>query len=92
MMDIVERLTLAIDNPQEAFPPNDWLPKVEQLFRDAKAEIERLRLAKLPNWAQAALTSSTAKITVTGKTISDQEMRDWLATIHEPIEKGDLTS
>lgn len=32
------------------------------------------------------LTSETAKITVTGKTLSDEEMRDWLATIPEPIE------
>lgn len=84
-MDIVERLTLAIDHPQEAFPPNDWVPKVEELFRDAKAEIERLRLGKLPNWAQAALTSSSAKVTVTSG-LSDEAWAGWLATIPEPIE------
>ena len=34
----------------------------------------------------AAMASDTAKITVTGKHLSDQEMRDWLATIPDPIE------
>lgn len=33
-----------------------------------------------------ALTADTAKITIVGKHLSDQELRDWLATIPEPIE------
>lgn len=37
-------------------------------MQDAITEIERLRLAKLPAWAQAALSSSTAKITIVGNT------------------------
>lgn len=37
-------------------------------MQDAIREIERLHMAKLPAWAQAALTSSTAKITIVGNT------------------------
>ncbi len=90
--DIVERLTDAIERPQETFPPNDWAFKAEQLFRDAKREIERLRLAKLPNWAQAALTPESANITIVGNTpttggnLTAQQHSDWLATIPDPIE------
>lgn len=37
-------------------------------MQDAIREIERLRLAKLPDWAQAALTSSSADISMVGNT------------------------
>jgi hypothetical protein len=83
MMDIVERIRSRI---------HDSHMQIEHLLDEAADEIERLRLAKLPNWAQAALTSSTADITVTGKTLSDQQMRDWLATIPEPIEPNASSS
>lgn len=41
--DIVARLTAAIEHPETEFPPNNWAGKIADLFRDAKAEIERLR-------------------------------------------------
>ena len=69
-MDIVERIRERI---------HDSHMQIEHLLDEAADEIERLRLAKLPNWAQAALTSSSAKITI-------QQHKDWLATIPEPIE------
>ena len=80
-MDVLEELKLEAGEHGVAHEES-----IRDLFARAAVEIERLRLAKLPTWAQAALTSSTADITVTGKTFSDQEMRDWLATIPEPIE------
>lgn len=40
-----------------------------------------------PDWVNAALTSSSANVTV-GQKLSDQQMQDWLATIPQPIEPG----
>lgn len=56
-LDIVQRLRASANRPEG----EDVSPS---LLVDAADEIERLRLAKLPAWAQVALTSSSAVITV----------------------------
>lgn len=72
-LDIVQRLAIVANlKPGEMLPaeiasPNEnWGLHISQLCADAKTEIERLRLAKLPAWAQAALTSSSADIAIVG--------------------------
>lgn len=72
-LDIVERLDQIIAlRPGDPFPEgwdsNNWAGPMSELLKDAKTEIEKLRLAKLPAWAQAALTSSSADITIVGNT------------------------
>lgn len=62
MKDILERLKDLVKVGCEADS------HIVDAIQDAIREIERLRLAKLPKWAQAALTSSTAKITIVGNT------------------------
>ena len=56
-LDIVQRLRASANRPEGEEIPGS-------LLDDAADEIERLRLAKLPKWAQAALTSSSADITI----------------------------
>lgn len=59
--DIVQRLRASANRPEGEEVSS-------ALLDDAADEIERLRLAKLPKWAQAALSSSTADITIVGNT------------------------
>lgn len=74
MIDLLDELRLEAGDHGVAHEEG-----VRDLFARAADEIARLRLVKLPNWAQAALTSSTARITI-------EQHKDWLATVPEPIE------